>query len=61
MTYRVKLEHEMLDSKMATAVALFNEWIKWCDQNGIAPDKISKIPELFSMKAEDLYKKGNDV
>lgn len=42
-----RLEHEILDSKIATAVALFNEWIKWCKAEGIEPQAMTIIPELF--------------
>jgi len=44
---KVKLEHELLDSKMATAVSLFNEWLKWCEKNGINGSLRTQIPKLF--------------
>lgn len=48
-----KIEHPMLDSKNATAVALFNEWIKWCDDNGILARKIPLITQIFELTPEE--------
>lgn len=42
-----KIEHERLDSTMATVVALHNEWIKWCTANDISAEKIYLIGRLF--------------
>jgi len=44
---KAKVEHDLLDSKIATAVALFNEWIKWCDENDIQRTTTVDIPKLF--------------
>lgn len=54
---KVKLEHELLDSKIATAAALFNEWIKWTAANGIEPYAIPHITAAFNLKPEDYEKK----
>lgn len=53
---KVKIEHELLGSKMATAVALFNEWIKWCQINGIESRKIPMITDLFECTPEEYAK-----
>lgn len=50
---KVKLEHELLDSKIATAAALFNEWVKWCDENGIKPYAIPHITAAFNVAPGD--------
>lgn len=50
---KVKLEHELLDSKIATAAALYNEWLKWCADNQIMPYAIPKITQAFELKPED--------
>lgn len=50
---KVTLEHELLDSKIATAAALFSEWLKWCDENGIQPYAIPHITAAFNVKSED--------
>lgn len=50
---KVKLEHELLDSKIATAAALFNEWIKWCKENGIHGYQMPHITGAFNIKPED--------
>jgi hypothetical protein len=50
---KVKVEHELLDSKIATATALFNEWIKWCNDNNIKPRVIASIPKLFEVTEEE--------
>lgn len=52
----VKLEHELLESKVATAAALLNEWIKWCGANGVKPYAIPHITAAFEIRQED-YKK----
>lgn len=54
---KVKIEHELLDSKIATATALFNEWIKWCDENKINPRAIAQIPQLFLVTPEEYKEK----
>lgn len=54
----VKLEHELLDSKIATAAALFNEWIKWCNENNINPRTVASIPRLFEVSQEEFDKKN---
>lgn len=51
---KVKLEHELLDSTIATAAALFNEWIKWCEANGIKGYQIPHITNAFIKKASDV-------
>lgn len=53
---KVTLQHELLDSKIATATALFSEWLKWCDENGIQPYAIPHITASFNIKPED-YKR----
>lgn len=53
---KVKLEHELLDSKIATAAALFNEWIKWCNEQGIKPYAIPHITAAFNVNKEDAKK-----
>lgn len=50
---KVKIEHEMLESKTATAVALFDQWIRWCNANGIKARNIASIPELFQVTDEE--------
>lgn len=50
---KVKLEHELLDSKIATASALFSEWLKWCEQNGIQPYAIPHITASFNVAKAD--------
>lgn len=50
---KVKLEHELLDSKIATAAALFNEWIKWCEANGIKSYSIPHITAAFNVNPGD--------
>ncbi len=55
---KTKIEHEMLDSKIATAVALFNEWIKWCDEQGLRPRTVTDIPALFLSFPDKLDEKG---
>lgn len=54
---KVKLEHELLDSKIATATALFNEWIKWCDDNNIRPQTTASIPKLFEISQTEFDEK----
>lgn len=54
---KVVLEHQVLDSKIATAAALFNEWVKWCQQQNIRPQTIAAIPKLFEVPPEEY--KGN--
>jgi hypothetical protein len=54
---KVKLEHELLDSKIATATALFNEWIKWCDEHNLKPRTIAAIPKLFEVTQEEYKEK----
>ncbi len=56
---KAKIEHEMLDSKVATATALFNEWIKWCDENNIKPRVVAAIPRLFEV-SEAEYKETKE-
>ena len=60
---KVKLEHERLESTMATAVALFNEWIKWCDANDVGADKMPMIARLFENPApkQPTNKKGQKI
>lgn len=53
MKKTVKIEHELLDSKIATATALLNEWIKWCNDNNIRPRTIASIPRLFEVTEEE--------
>lgn len=53
MKKTTKIEHPMLDSKIATAVALFNEWIKWCEGNGVMARKIPLITQLFEITPEE--------
>jgi hypothetical protein len=53
---KVRLEHELLDSKIATATALLNEWLKWCDNNGVMPYAIPHIVAAFTLKPEDFNK-----
>lgn len=50
---KVKLEHELLDSKIATAAGLFNEWIKWCQANEIKPYAIPHITAAFNIMPGD--------
>ncbi len=54
---KVKVEHELLDSKIATATALFNEWLKWCKENGVSPRTTAQIPRLFEVSQEEYDKK----
>lgn len=49
MSKKAKIEHDILDSKVATAVALFNEWIRWCNENDIQERTLTDIPKLFSV------------
>lgn len=56
---KVKIEHDMLDSKIATAAALFNEWIKWCTDNNLKPRVVAAIPRLFEVSQEE-YDKDHD-
>lgn len=53
---KVRLEHELLDSKVATATALLNEWLKWCCDNDIKPYAIPHIMAAFTIKPEDFRK-----
>lgn len=55
---KVKLEHELLDSKIATASALFNEFLKWCEENDIKPYQITHITQSFQLTQQDY---DNDV
>lgn len=57
---KVKLEHELLDSKIATAAALYNEWLKWCQVNGIKPYATPHITAAFQVTAEDFHNKVED-
>lgn len=57
---KVKLEHELLDSKIATATALFCAWIKWCEDNNIKPRTISAIPKLFEVTPEEYEEKHGE-
>lgn len=57
---KVKLEHEKLDSNIATAAALFNEWIKWCNRVGIKPYAIPHITEAFNVLPADYEKRKQD-
>lgn len=50
---KAKIEHEILDSKIATAAALFNEWIKWCEANGILARKLPLITQLFEVTPDE--------
>lgn len=50
---KVKIEHELLESRIATATALFDQWIKWCKDNGIKSYQIPHITQAFNVKAED--------
>ena len=50
---KVKLEHELLDSKIATAAALFNEWIRWCEENNIKSYAIPHITAAFNVSPLD--------
>lgn len=49
---KVKIEHELLESKIATAAALFNEWITWCKANGINGTQMSHITDAFRVTPE---------
>ena len=55
---KAKIEHETLDSKIATATALFNEWVKWCEENDVHPRTIALIPKLFEMSKEEYDNKN---
>lgn len=54
MASKIKLEHELLDSKIATAAALFNEWVKWCNDNGIPAYSIPHITKAFEKTGKDV-------
>lgn len=43
------LEHPQLDSNIATAAALFNEWIKWCTDHNIDGYAMTHITQAYQI------------
>lgn len=52
------IQHPLLESKVATASALFHQWIKWCEQNNIGSLQMSHITDAYRVRATDLRGEG---
>lgn len=57
----VTLQHPRLDSNVATAAALLNEWLKWCEEIGIGPRQTTSIMESFRLTQEEYDIKHNNM
>lgn len=57
-TDTVTLEHPRLESKTATAVALFDQWLRWCEEEGnLTARQITHVTKAFWLTPEEYEKK----
>ena len=45
------IEHEQLKSNVATAAALYCEWLRWCDEHGIDGYAATHISKAFIIQS----------
>lgn len=57
----VSIWHDLLDSKIATATALYNEWLKWCEANDLRAETIAGIPKLFEVSQAQYNRRREDT